>query len=103
MTEHQKRAIPRPVGWQDSLSPNLTRRGFLAGTAALPVAAETAFAGPAVSMDLEFDLSSDGRTLTVLEFPHPAPGQKPDAALQKTWRATATAFGPNAWFELAVD
>lgn len=97
------RAMPRPVGWQETLNPNLTRRGFLAGTAALPIAAETAFADSAVSMDLEFDLSADGGTLTVREFPHPAPGQKPDQNLQRNWKAIAAAFGPKAWFDLAVD
>lgn len=100
-TRRAGQAKPRPVGWQETLNPNLTRRGFLAGTAALPVAAETAFAGSDVSMDLEFDLSPDGGTLTVREFPHPAPGQRPDDKWQ--WKAIAAAFGPKAWFDLAVD
>jgi len=103
MTEHASRAVPRPVGWQQILNPNLSRRSFLAGTAALPIATETAFADTVVSMDLELDLSSDGGTLTVREFPHPAPGQKPDQGLQRKWRAIAAAFGPQAWFGLSVD
>jgi hypothetical protein len=95
--------MPRPVGWQETLNPSLSRRGFLAGTAVLPIASETAFADSTVSMDLELDLSSDGGTLTVREFPHPPPGQKPDATLQRKWKATAAAFGPKAWFDLTVD
>jgi hypothetical protein len=98
------RAIPRPVGWQNIVNPKLTRRGFLAGTAALPIAAETSFADSPVSMDLEFDLSADGATLTVREFPHPAPGQKLDPnARFPTWQAIAAAFGPQAWFDFTVD
>jgi hypothetical protein len=102
-TEHASGTAPHPVGWQQILNPKLSRRSFLAGTAALPIATETAFADAVVSMDLELDLSSDGGTLTVREFPHPAPGQKPDEGLQRIWRAIAAAFGPQAWFDLTID
>jgi hypothetical protein len=102
-TEHASRTAPRPVGGQKILNPKLSRRGFLAGTAALPIATEAVFAGTAVSMSLELDLSSDGGTLTVREFPRPAPGQKPDEGSQRKWSAIAAAFGPEAWFDLTVD
>jgi hypothetical protein len=91
-----------PVGWQQTLDPKLTRRGFLAGTASLPIAG-AAFADSAVSMQLEFDLSADGGTLTVVEFPTPASGQKPDPNLVSKWQVIAAAFGPRAWFDLAID
>jgi hypothetical protein len=106
MTVHVKRAMPpspRPVGLQQIINPRLTRRGFLAGTATLPMAADVALARVGPSMDLEFDLSGDGTTLVVREFPHPVPGQIPDSDLQWKWKVTAAAFGPNAWFDLTID
>src|SRR4051812_40355901 len=97
------RRSPRPVGWQKIINPKLTRRGFLAGSSALPVAADVSFADAAPSMDLELDLSGDGTTLTVREFPHPVRGQKPDPGLQWKWKVAAAAFGPRARFDLAVE
>lgn len=52
-------------------------------------------------MELEFDLSSDGGTLIVREFRRPAPNQKSD--LQSSWEVLTAAFGPKAWFDLAID
>jgi hypothetical protein len=62
-------AAPTPVGRQPLFNPKLSRRSFLMGSAATPLALEAALASESpVSWDLEFDLSADGSTLTVREF-----------------------------------
>jgi hypothetical protein len=95
------RSRPRPIGSRRNLNPRLTRRSFLAGTAALPLATEVSFADAAAPMELEFDLSSDGQTLIVREFRRPAPHEKSE--LESNWEVVAAAFGPKAWFDLAID
>ena len=95
-----------------SRGPEISRRGFLLGVAALPVAQE-AFAAeaPDSDTDLIFDLSPDEATVRVIRVARPAfdknaaiagEGKKPaDPSRQwKVWEIHAAAFGKNAFFDL---
>jgi hypothetical protein len=91
---------PRPVGSQSPLKTRMSRRGFLAGAAgsALTIEAALADSGSIVPMVLRIDLSDDATTLAVREIP-----ADPNSTRHGSeWCVHAAAFGPKAWFELAV-
>jgi hypothetical protein len=94
------RNIPRPVGWRAIVNPTVSRRSFIAGGIASPLAASSGFALDAdpVESILEFDLSDDGSSLSIRQFPKGASATD----CPTTWVVLAAAFGPTAWFEFRV-
>lgn len=106
-------ANARAVGWQDVVNPRLSRRSLLGGMASSPVLfyAGTSQAGPPSWYDLEFRLSEDLSTLTVLEIQvDPSAEAQTDPALKAkypekrtvacSWDIPALAFGPAAFFDM---
>jgi hypothetical protein len=85
---------PKAVGWRAVATPRMTRRGFLGGGAAAPIALNSAFAANTDSDEarLEFDLSEDGSALNITE--------SRNAQIVAQWHVEVASFGPHAWFEL---
>jgi hypothetical protein len=85
------------------LSAALTRRRFLAGAGGSALAIDAALAQglACYPMDLRIDLSEDAKTLAVREIPVGKAVSDPVLSTVQ-WCVHATAFGPNASFELSV-
>ncbi|MDF9822463.1 hypothetical protein M2308_005251 [Rhizobium leguminosarum] len=101
----------RPVGWQDIINPQITRRGLLGGLGAAPLLlyASKSHAEGESWYDLQFELAEDQRSLTVLEIkvtPAGKPNADANAASPDTrvvacwWNIPALAFGPAAYFDM---
>ncbi|MDW9438571.1 hypothetical protein [Sinorhizobium meliloti] len=100
-----------PVGWQEILSPQITRRELLSGISGAPLLlyAGTGHAQDEPWYDLKFTLAEDQKSLTVVEI-RVTPGPKanadanaasPDTRVEAcSWNIPALAFGPAAFFDM---
>lgn len=102
----------RPVGWQDFIHWNLTRRELLVGGLSTPalLCASSAGAENDWWYDLDIELSVDLKFLTVREryvataqgkADGADTGEKDDRPATPAWVIPIAAFGPNAFFDMA--
>ncbi|TIM37603.1 hypothetical protein, partial [Mesorhizobium sp.] len=111
MSDADFRSKARPIGWQDIVNPNLTRRGLIGGLVASPVAlyAGIGRASENAWYDLEFEISPDLSSVAVLEvkvIPQTpmqdcGEGERPEIrSVECRWDIPAAAFGPDAFFDM---
>ncbi|MFP3562890.1 hypothetical protein [Paraburkholderia sp. SIMBA_030] len=108
-----------PVAVQNPSRFSMSRRVFLGGVVSTPLIGFCDFASAAPPppkceerpWSLRFELSPSTRELAIIESPPPlppepgAPKAPPDDTIHcpedVVWRLPASAFGPNAWFDMA--